>query len=66
MILRFITKRSANGHRRYLAIDTDRNEYSTYSPRMIAEGEEIPAKALDHLRKACEAANYTKAETEGF
>lgn len=66
MILRFITKRNANGHRRYLAIDTDRKEYCTYSPRMIAEGEEIPAKAMDNIRKTCEAANYTEAKTGGF
>lgn len=64
MLLRFMTKRNTNGNRRYLAIDTEKKVFCTYSFRMIPEGEEVSAKAIRNIRTACENAGYT--ETEAF
>ena len=64
MILRFMTKRNANGWRRYLAIDTEKKVFTTLSPSMILVGEEITLKVMRNIRKTCENAGFT--ETEAF
>lgn len=66
MILRFLTKRNTNGNRRYLAIDTERKEFCTRSPRMIPEGEEVSLTTLRNIRKTCEAAGYVEQVEEVF
>ena len=64
MILRFKTKRNANGWRRYLAINTDNKTFTTESPHIFMDGEEISTAALRNIRAAAESDGYT--ETEAF
>ena len=64
MILRFITKRNVNGHRKYLAINTENKMFCRMSPRMIPDGDEIPAKALANIQMTAENDGYK--ETEAF
>lgn len=49
MILEFMTKRNLNGHRQYLAVNTDDKTYSTDCPRMITDGIEIKSRDYKSL-----------------
>lgn len=64
MILRFKSKRNTNGHRRYLAIDTERRVYCTRCRSMIADGEEITTTALRNIEKTIISEGYR--ETDSF
>ena len=64
MILRFMTKRTGNGWRRYLALDTEKKVFTRDCPRMIMDGEEITTKALRNIQAACE--NDGWKEVDGF
>lgn len=48
MILRFGTKRNQYGYRKYLAIDTFRNEYTTNNAHIGFDGMEV--KATDYKK----------------
>lgn len=64
MFLRFKTKRDINGNRKYLALDTEKKVFCTYSRSMIPDGEEITATALRNIQKAAESAGFI--ETGAF
>lgn len=49
MIFEFKTARDKYGHRKYLAIDTGAEIFSTQCRRMIPEGIEIKKKDYDYL-----------------
>lgn len=60
MILEFRTKRNANGHRKYLLIDTGAEYYTTECPRRCIEGMEITAKVYKELIEKCERLEYSR------
>lgn len=62
MILRFKTKRNTNGHRKYIAIDTDLKTYCNTSPRMIMEGIEITSRAYNEITTILLQENYIHSE----
>lgn len=64
MIIRFKTKRNNNGHRKYLAIDTDSSAYCTMCPRIVAEGIEIKTADYNNILKTVISSGYV--EKEGF
>lgn len=49
MILKFKTARNANGHRKYLAIDTGAQTFTKICPYMIVDGIEIKTKDYNEL-----------------
>ena len=51
MILEFCTRRNANGHRHYIAIDTKAECYTRQNPRMICGGAEIKSRDYNELIK---------------
>ena len=63
MILEFKTARNkTNGSRRYLAIDTDTEIYSTFCPFMITPGIEIKYNDYKAMIEKCEKLEYHKSE----
>lgn len=62
MILEFRTKRNANGHRKYLCIDTGAEIYSTESPRMIIEGVEIKSNDYKQLLEKLKELEYKRVK----
>ena len=54
MIFEFKTKRDRNGNRKYLAIDTGAEIYSTQCRHMIVDGIEIKKEDYDYLIKTAE------------
>lgn len=60
MIIKFATKRNSNGHRAYIALDTDRREYSTNPALWLCREDfaEISKRDLDRIRD--------KAKQDGF
>lgn len=58
MILEFKTKRTLNGNRKYLYIDTGAEYYSTECPRMLIEGIEISTKGYRELIDKCKRLEY--------
>ena len=62
MILEFKTKRNANGHRRYLAIDTEAKTYARQCPRMTTDGVEVTATVINDLIDKCKASTYTETD----
>ena len=51
MILEFKTARNANGHRKYLYIDTEKKIYSTECRKMIMDGIEVKTKDYNSIHK---------------
>lgn len=64
MILRFKTKRNANGHRKILAIDTDKKVFCTDCPRIIPDGAEIKSTDYKQILQAVKNSGYQ--ETQAF
>jgi len=62
MILQFKTKRNANGHRKYLAIDTDARIYSTQCRWMIMEGVEVTTTAYRELLEQCKRNEFKEVD----
>lgn len=60
MILEFMTKRTPNGNRKYLMIDTGAEYYTTECPRFLVEGMEIPTKVYRELIEKCERLEYKR------
>ena len=60
MIIEFKTARNANGSRKYLAIDTNAEIYTTFNPYMITNGIEIKAAYYKELLAKLERLNYQK------
>ena len=67
MILEFKTARSKrNGSRRYLAIDTGAETYSTFCPFMVTPGIEIKYSDHKELIKKLEMLEYHRSEQRIF
>ena len=63
MILEFKTARNkTNGSRRYLAIDTGAETYSTFCPFMVTPGIEIKYSDYKAMIEKCEKLEYHKSE----
>ena len=62
MIIEFKTARNTNGNRKYLAIDTNAEIYTTINPYMITNGIEIKAADYKELLAKLERMNYQKKE----
>lgn len=62
MILEFKTSRNANGHRKYLCIDTDAMIYSTESRRMVFDGFEVKASDYKELIEKCKRYEFKKVD----
>lgn len=62
MILQFKTPRNTNGHRHYLAIDTDKKTFTTFDPHMITEGIEIKTSDYRETVKRIKAAGFEEKE----
>ena len=63
MILEFKTARNkTNGSRRYLAIDTEAEIYSTFCPFMITPGIEIKYSDYKAMIEKCEKLEYHRSE----
>lgn len=62
MILKFATKRSANGYRKYLALDTDRKQYATESAHWYSRDDitEISNKDRRRIMEQVERAGYSR------
>lgn len=58
MLLAFMTARNQNGHRKYLAIDTIAEVYSTNCPRMAPFGIEVKTKDYKELVEKCKFWQY--------
>ena len=67
MILEFKTARNkTNGSRRYLAIDTGAEMYSTFCPFMVTPGIEIKYSDYKELIEKLEKLEYHKSENRIF
>ena len=67
MILEFKTARNkTNGTRRYLAIDTGAETYSTFCPFMVAQGIEIKYSDYKELIEKLEMLDYHRSEQRIF
>ena len=67
MILEFETARNkTNGSRRYLAIDTGAEMYSTFCPFMVTPGIEIKYKDYKELIEMLERLEYHRSEKRIF
>lgn len=67
MILEFKTARNKNnGSRRYLAIDTGAETYSTFCPFMVTPGIEIKYSDYKALIEKLEKLEYHKSENRIF
>ena len=67
MILEFKTARNkTNGSRRYLAIDTGAEMYSTFCPFMVTPGIEIKYKDYKELIEMLERLEYHRSEKRIF
>ena len=67
MILEFKTARNKNnGSRRYLAIDTGAETYSTFCPFMVTPGIEIKYSDYKAMIEKCEKLEYHKSENRIF
>ena len=67
MILEFKTARNkTNGSRRYLALDTGAETYSTFCPFMVTPGIEIKYSDYKALIEKCEKLEYHKSENRIF
>lgn len=64
MLLRFATKRSSNGLRKYLNIDTENKLFSTDNLHWLCRGDfsEITNKDRTFLIIQCEDSNFTRVE----
>lgn len=62
MIMQFKTARNVNGHRKYIAVDTDNRTYTRLDPRMITEGIEIKSRDYDELRKQLEKDGFREVD----
>ena len=64
MILKFATKRSANGYRKYLALDTERKQYATESAHWYSRDDitEISNKDRHRIIEQVENARYTRID----
>ena len=49
MVLEFMTKRNLNGHRQYLAINTETRVYSMECPFMVMDGIEVKSRDYKSL-----------------
>ena len=67
MLLEFKTARNkTNGSRRYLAIDTGPETYSTFCPFMVTPGIEIKYSDYKALIEKLEKLEYHKSENRIF
>ena len=67
MILEFKTARNkTNGSRRYLAIDTGAETYSTFCPFMVTPGIEIKYSDYKALIEKLEKLEYHRSEQPSF
>ena len=62
MIIEFKTARNANGNRKYLAIDTNAEIYTTFNPYMVTNGIEIQAADYKEMIAKLERMNYQEKE----
>ena len=62
MIIEFKTARNANGSRKYLAIDTNAEIYTTFNPYMITNGIEIKTADYNELLEKLERLEYERKE----
>lgn len=64
MILKFATKRSPNGYRKYLALDTDRKQYATESWHWYSRDDitEISNKDRHRIMEEVEKAGYSRID----
>ena len=67
MLLIFATKRNANGHRKYIAMDTSCKEYATALRRPMWKDEMIEVKSADlrNVRDMVEREQYTRVDYLG-
>lgn len=64
MIMKFATKRSANGYRKYFAIDTNRREYATESAHWYCREDftEITNKDRHRMIEQVEKEGYSRVD----
>jgi len=64
MILKFATKRSPNGYRKYLALDTDKKQYATESAHWFCREDftEISNKDRHRMIEQAEKEGYSRIE----
>lgn len=64
MLIKFATKRNTNGHRYYIAIDTDRKTYSQNPASILYKGDfvEITKAALHDIKQQAVKDGYTPIE----
>lgn len=64
MLLRFATKRSSNGLRKYLNIDTENKLFSTDNLHWLCRGDfsEVTKKDRDFMIIQCEENNYIRVD----
>ena len=62
MILEFMTRRNACGHRKYLIIDTGAEEYSRNTRHLIPEGVEIKTHDYNEIIEKLRRYGYTERE----
>lgn len=67
MLLIFATKRSANGHRKYLLIDTETRQYSREPRHWLTREDfaEVPTAALRRLQEQAETAHFEQVDYLG-
>ena len=64
MILKFATKRSPNGYRKYLALDTERKQYATESAHWYSRDDITEISNADRRRiiEQVEKAGYSRID----
>ena len=62
MILEFMTKRNANGHRAFLIIDTDKQVFATDVRVMIPDYVEIKLRDMCEMRKRIENDGFKRVD----
>lgn len=64
MIIKFATKRNINGHRRYLAMDTDCRKFAVESPTWYSREDiiEVTSRDLNRLLATCIDNSYRQVD----